>query len=52
MVIKNSLNPEGHQNPIIGSTVTAILLKGWILPIGGGSAGKGLRLQPAQPACF
>ena len=26
--IKNFLNPEGHQNPIIGSKVTAILLKG------------------------
>ena len=52
IVIKNSLNPEGHQNPIIGSKVMAILLKGWILPIGGGSAGEGLRLQPAQPACF
>ena len=33
------LNPEGHPNPISGSKVTAILLKGWILPIGGASAG-------------
>ena len=33
-VIKNFLNPEGHQNPTSGSKVTAILLKGWILPIG------------------
>ena len=42
IVIKNFLNPEGHQNPISGSKVTAILLKGWILPIGGASAGEGL----------
>ena len=42
IVIKNYLNPEGHQNPISGSKVTAILLKGWILPIGGASAGEGL----------
>ena len=33
--IKNFLNPEGHQNRIIGSKVTVILLKGLILPIGG-----------------
>ena len=30
----------------------SILLKGWILLIGGASAGEGLRLQPAQQACF
>ena len=35
-----------------GSIVTAILLKGWILPIDGASAGDGLRLQTAQQACF
>ena len=28
------LNPEGHQNCITGSRVTAILLNGWIFPIG------------------
>jgi hypothetical protein len=38
-VIKNLLNLEGPQNPISGSKVTAILLNGWILPIGGASAG-------------
>ena len=43
IVIKNFLNPKGHQNPISGSIVTAILLKGWILPIGGASAVEGLR---------
>ena len=48
IIIKNILNPEGHQNPFSGSTVTAILLKGFIWPIGG----KSLRLQPAQQACL
>ena len=52
MVIKNFLNPEGHQNRISGSKVMAILLKGWILPIGGASTGEGLRLQPTQQPCF
>ena len=42
IVIKNFLNPEGHQNPIRGSKVMAILMKGWILRIGGASAGEGL----------
>ena len=41
ILIKTFLNP-GHQNPISGSKVTTILLKGWILPIGGASAGEGL----------
>ena len=41
--IKTFLNPEGHQNGITGSKVTAILLKRWILPIGGASAVEGLR---------
>ena len=51
-MIKNFLNPEGHQNPISGSKVKAILLEGLIWPIGEASAGQGLRLQPAQQACF
>ena len=42
IVIKNFLNPEGHRNPFCGSKVTAILLEGWILPIGGASAVEGL----------
>ena len=50
IVIKSFLNPEGHQNPISGSKFTAILLKGWIWPIGEASAGEGLRLQPVQQA--
>ena len=41
-----------HPNCITGSKATAILLNGWILPIGGVSAMKGLRLQPAQQVCF
>ena len=39
-MIKNFLNTEGHQNPNSGSKVTVILLKGWILPIGGASLGR------------
>ena len=34
------LNPEGHPNRITGSKVTAILLNGWIFPIGGASSGR------------
>ena len=41
-MIKNFLNPEGHQNQISGSKVTVIVLKGLIFPIGGASAGEGL----------
>ena len=52
IVIKSFLNLKGHQNPISGSKVTAILLKGWIWPVGEASAGEGLRLQPAQQACL
>ena len=40
IVIKNILNPQKHQNPISGSKVTAILLKAWILPIGGVALGR------------
>ena len=40
IVIKNFLNPEGHQNPISGSKVMAILLKGWIWPICGVASGR------------
>ena len=37
IVIKNFINPEGHQNPISGSKVT---VKGWFLPIGGMASGR------------
>ena len=43
IVIKTFLNHEGHQNCISGLKVKAILLKGWILPIGGASSVEGLR---------
>ena len=39
-MIKNFLNPEGHQNPFSGSQVTAILLKGLIWPTGGVASGR------------
>ena len=50
MVIKTFLNPEGHQNCISGSKVTAILLKEWIFAYwwsfsGGGSAINGATLS-------
>ena len=40
LVMKNFLNPKGHQNRFSGSKVTAILLKGCILPIGGVASGR------------
>ena len=39
-MIKNFLNPDGHQNRISGSKVTGILLKEWILPIDGVASGR------------
>ena len=51
-IFKEVLNRKVHPNCITGSKVTVILLNRWILPIGGASAVKGLRLQPAQQACF
>ena len=41
-IILEILNLEGHQNNTTGSRVAAILLNGWILPIGGASAVEGL----------
>ena len=43
IVIKNFLNLKGRQNCITGSRVKAILLHGWILPIGVASSVEGLR---------
>ena len=57
IVIKNFLNPEGHQNRITGSKVTGILLKGWILPISIGGVASGrvracsLRRRLVSNAC-
>ena len=39
-ILKENLNPTGHPNRITGSKVTAILLNGWILSIGGASSGR------------
>ena len=39
-VINNFQNLKGYQNPIAGSKVTAIILKGWIWPIGGVASGR------------
>ena len=39
-IIKGILNPKEHPNRITGSKVMAILLNGWIFPIGGGSSGR------------
>ena len=50
-IFREILNLKAHPNRITGSKVTAILLSGWILPIGGASTVKGLRLLPAQQAC-
>ena len=42
VILLEILNHEGHLNRIIGARVTAILLNGWILPIGVASAVEGL----------
>ena len=49
--IKKKKNFKRHPNCITGSKVTAILLNGWILPIGGASSGR-VCAQPAKQACF
>ena len=51
-VIKKTMlvNLEGHQNRITGSRVTAILLNGWILPIGGASAVEGVLSTGPTPS--
>ena len=50
--VKEIPNLKGHPNRITCYKVTAILLIGWISPIGQASAVKGLRLQRVQQACF
>ena len=40
IAIRHFLNPKVHQNPISVLKVTAILMKGWILPIGGVALGR------------
>ena len=39
-IFQEILNSEGHQNCIAGLKVTAILLNGRILPVGGASSGR------------
>ena len=51
-ICEEILNLKGHPKHITSSKVMAIFLNGWILPIGGASEVMGLRLQPAQQACF
>ena len=51
-MIKNFLSLEGHKNPFSGSKVTSILLKMWILPIGGASVGEGLPCSPRSRLVF
>ena len=46
------LNLEGHQNPITGLRVTAILVNAWILPIGGASVVEGLLSTGPTPSSF
>ena len=43
-IFKEILNLKGPPNRINGSRVTPILLNGWVFPIGGVSAVKGLRI--------
>ena len=40
IVIKTFLNPEGHKNTISGSKNSVILLKEWIMRIGGVELGR------------
>ena len=51
-MIKSFLNLEGHQNCSSGSKVTVILLKGLTFAYWWSYMWKGLRLQPAQQACY
>ena len=41
-IFKEIINLGGNLNRITGSRVTAILLNGWIMPIGGASEVEGL----------
>ena len=51
-IFQENLNLEGHLNCITGSKVTAILLNGVDFAHWWSFIGKGLRLEPAQQACF
>ena len=49
LFFKDILNLKGHTNHITGSEVTAILLNGWILPIGSSFSGGGCAINGATP---
>ena len=51
-LFKEILNLEGHLNCITGSIVTAILLIGWILPIGEKLISGGSAIHGAAPSSF
>ena len=51
-ILREILNLEGHQNRTTGSRVTAILLNGLILPIGGALAVDGLLSKGPTPSSF
>ena len=52
IVIKTFLNPKRRQNLTVGLKFMAILLKGLDFAYWWSCIRKGLRLQPAQQACF
>ena len=39
-IVSEVLNVEEHQNGLIGTKFTAILMNGWILPTGGVASGR------------
>ena len=47
IILLDIWNHEGHQNHITGSRVTAVLLNGWILPIGIAFSGWGSVIKGA-----
>ena len=51
-MIKTFLNPEGHHNPISGFKSYGHFSEGLDFAYWWSFIGKGLRLQPAQQACF
>ena len=51
-MIKNFLNPKGHQNPFSVSKGTAILLKGWNFANWCSFSGGGSAINGATPSSF
>ena len=50
-IVLDMRNPKGHPMHNTRSKVTAILLKGWFLSVGG-AASRRVWAQPAKQACF